>query len=104
MNFHIGFRCICFGLNVHLQVINKSSTGETIAEAVKSTNEDLKKFYNNDLTTEQLMHLRTPDKWPAIDHVCRIVGRNFIVSSKAFTSQAEELRDVITDLINMLGS
>ncbi|KAL8094411.1 hypothetical protein AgCh_036080 [Apium graveolens] len=64
---------VCFGLNIHLQVINRSSTGETIAEAVKSTNEDLEKFCNSDLTTEQLTHLRTPDKWPEIDHVCRIV-------------------------------
>ncbi|KAK1354423.1 hypothetical protein POM88_047679 [Heracleum sosnowskyi] len=97
-------RCICFGLNVHLQVIKKSPTGETITEAIKSTNEDLKEFYNSDLTIEQLMHLHTPDKWPTIDYVCRIVGRNFILSSKDFTSLAEELRGVIVHLINMLGN
>lgn len=97
-------RCICFGLNVYLQVIKKSPTGETITEAIKSTNQDLKEFYNSDLTVEQLTHLRTPDKWPAIDYVCRIVGRNFILSPTAFTSHAKELRDVIIDLINMLGN
>lgn len=76
----------------------------TITEAIKSTNQDLKEFYNSDLTIEQLTHLRTPDKWPAIDYVCRIVGRNFILSSMAFTSHAKELREVIIDLINMLGN